>query len=199
MNFISETFSDLLHIFSMYEKLLHNKENKLNFLILFFIKNQFTISQILNMKNKDYTMLEEQRTLSILKPDAISRRLIGKIVTRFEDADLRVIAMRFIKLTRENAELFYLIHKTRPFFKDLVEFMISGPILVQVLQGVDAIQKNRDLMGNTDPRKASPGTIRGDLASSIESNLVHGSDSRETAAFEISFFFPEIEILEFSC
>ncbi len=143
---------------------------------------------------KDNSVMKKQQTLSILKPDAVSRGLIGKILTRFEDAGLKIIAVRSLKLTKEHAELFYAVHKSRSFFKDLVKFMISGPIIVQILEGFEAIQKNRDLMGDTDPKKAKPGTIRKDFADSIESNLVHGSDSEETAIQEISFFFSTLEI-----
>ena len=135
-----------------------------------------------------------QRTLSIIKPDAVAKNVIGQIVGRFEQAGLKVIAARLTQLSRADAERFYAVHAARPFFKDLVDFMISGPVFVQVLEGEDAIQKNRDLMGATDPKKAEAGTIRADFADSIDANAVHGSDAPETAAVEVAFFFPEINI-----
>jgi nucleoside-diphosphate kinase len=135
-----------------------------------------------------------ERTLSILKPDAVAKNVIGKIYTRFEDAGLKVIAARMMQLSRADAEGFYAVHRERPFFKDLVDFMISGPVMVQVLEGEGAIQKNRDLMGATDPRKAAPGTIRADFADSIDANAVHGSDAAETARAEVAFFFPAMNI-----
>jgi nucleoside-diphosphate kinase len=135
-----------------------------------------------------------ERTLSIIKPDAVAKNVIGQIYTRFEQAGLKVVAARMMHLSRAAAEGFYAVHKERPFFKDLVEFMVSGPVMVQVLEGEDAIQKNRDLMGATDPRNAAPGTIRADFAQSIDANAVHGSDSRETAAIEIGYFFPAFEV-----
>ena len=133
-----------------------------------------------------------ERTLSIIKPDAVAKNVIGKIVTRFEDAGLKVVAARFQQLSRDDAERFYAVHKERPFFKDLVDFMISGPVFVQALEGESAIQKNRDLMGATDPKKAEKGTISADFADSIDANAVHGSDAADTAANEIAFFFPEL-------
>ena len=135
-----------------------------------------------------------ERTLSIVKPDAVAKNVIGEIYTRFERAGLKVVAARMLQLSRAEAEGFYAVHKERPFFKDLVEFMTSGPVMVQVLQGEDAIQKNRELMGATDPKKADKGTIRADFAQSIDANAVHGSDSAENAAVEISYFFPAFEI-----
>ena len=135
-----------------------------------------------------------ERTLSIIKPDAVAKNVIGKIYSRFEEAGLKIVAARMTQLTREQAEGFYAAHKERPFFKDLVDFMVSGPVFVQVLEGESAIQKNRDLMGATDPKKAAPGTIRADFADSIDANAVHGSDAPETAAVEVAFFFPEINI-----
>ncbi len=135
-----------------------------------------------------------ERTFSIIKPDAVAKNAIGRIVARFEATGLKVIAARMMHLSRAQAEGFYAVHRERPFFKDLVEFMISGPVLVQVLQGDSAIQKNRDLMGATDPKKAAKGTIRADFAESIDANAVHGSDAPETARSEIAFFFPEYEI-----
>ena len=130
-----------------------------------------------------------QRTLSIIKPDAVAKNVIGQIVARFEQAGLKVVAARMQQLSRADAERFYAVHSARPFFKDLVDFMISGPVFVQVLEGENAIQKNRDLMGATDPKKAEAGTIRADFADSIDANAVHGSDAAETAAAEIGFFF----------
>jgi nucleoside-diphosphate kinase len=131
-----------------------------------------------------------ERTLSIIKPDAVAKNCIGKILDRFETAGLKVVAARMMHLSRAEAEGFYAVHKERPFFKDLVDFMVSGPVLVQVLEGPDAIARNRELMGATDPKKAAPGTIRADFADSIDANAVHGSDSAENAAIEIAFFFP---------
>ncbi len=135
-----------------------------------------------------------ERTLSIIKPDAVAKNVIGQIISRFEGAGLKVVAARLTQLSRDEAERFYAVHKERPFFKDLVGFMVSGPVFVQVLEGENAIQKNRDLMGATDPKKADPGTIRADFAESIDANAVHGSDGPDTARQEIAFFFPEIEI-----
>lgn len=137
-----------------------------------------------------------ERTLSIIKPDAVGKNLIGKIITRFEDAGLRVIAAKMLQLSRQQAEGFYEIHKARPFFKDLVEFMISGPVLVQVLEGSNAVTKNRDIMGATNPKDAVPGTIRKDFAASIDENAVHGSDSLDNAKTEIAFFFTAVELCE---
>ena len=135
-----------------------------------------------------------ERTLSIIKPDAVAKNVIGEIYTRFERAGLSVIAARMMQLSQAQAEGFYAVHRARPFFKDLVDFMMSGPVMIQVLEGEDAIQKNRDLMGATDPKKAEKGTIRADFAQSIDANAVHGSDSSETAAAEVAFFFPTFEI-----
>lgn len=132
-----------------------------------------------------------QRTLSIIKPDAVAKNVIGQIYTRFENAGLKIIAARMMHLSREQAEAFYAVHKERPFFNDLVEFMISGPVMVQCLEGDDAIMKNRDLMGATNPAEAAEGTIRKDFADSIDANAVHGSDAPETAAVEIDFFFKD--------
>lgn len=134
-----------------------------------------------------------ERTLSIIKPDAVAKNVIGKIVSRFEAAGLKIVAARFTHLSRDQAEQFYAVHKERPFFKDLVTFMISGPVFVQALEGDNAIAKNRDLMGATDPKKAEKGTIRADFADSIDANAVHGSDAVETATAEIAFFFPELK------
>src|SRR5215208_6650860 len=130
-----------------------------------------------------------ERTLSIVKPDAVRKNVIGQILARFEKAGLRIIAARMMHLSRAEAEGFYAVHRQRPFFKDLVDFMISGPVLVQVLEGENAVAKNRELMGATDPKKAEKGTIRADFADSIDANAVHGSDGAETAAVEIAFFF----------
>jgi nucleoside-diphosphate kinase len=135
-----------------------------------------------------------ERTLSIIKPDAVRKNVIGKILARFEGAGLRIAAARMMRLSRSEAEAFYGVHRERPFFKDLVEFMISGPIMVQVLEGEGAILKNRELMGATDPKKAAAGTIRADFADSIDANAVHGSDSEETARAEVAFFFPTMTI-----
>lgn len=135
-----------------------------------------------------------ERTLSIIKPDAVAKNLIGKIYSRFETNGLKIVAARMIHLSRQEAEGFYSVHRERPFFKHLVEFMISGPVMVQVLEGASAILKNRDLMGATDPKKAEKGTIRADFAASIDANAVHGSDSPETAAVEIAYFFPALNI-----
>lgn len=135
-----------------------------------------------------------ERTLSIVKPDAVAKNVIGQIYSRFENAGLKIIAARMMQLSRAEAEGFYAVHKERPFFKDLVEFMISGPVMVQVLEGENAIVKNRELMGATDPKKADKGTIRADFADSIDANAVHGSDAPETAAVEIAYFFPSMQI-----
>jgi nucleoside-diphosphate kinase len=135
-----------------------------------------------------------EQTLSIIKPDAVQKNAIGQILARFEQAGLRIVAARMMSLSRRQAEGFYAVHKGRPFFKDLVDFMTSGPVVVQVLEGEDAIQKNRELMGATDPRKAAQGTIRADFAQSIDANAVHGSDSPQTAVSEIAYFFSTLEI-----
>jgi nucleoside-diphosphate kinase len=135
-----------------------------------------------------------ERTLSIIKPDGVGRNLIGEVVRRFEEVGLQVVAARMMHLTQGEAEGFYAVHRERPFFKDLVRFMTSGPVMLQVLQGEDAIAKNREVMGATDPKKAEPGTIRADLATSIDENIVHGSDAPLTAAREIAYFFREIEV-----
>ena len=135
-----------------------------------------------------------ERTLSIIKPDAVAKGVIGKILSRFEDNGLRVAATKKLQLSQQDAEAFYAVHAERPFFKDLVEFMISGPVVVTVLEGDAAMQKNRDLMGATNPAEAEAGTIRADFAESIDANAVHGSDSVENAAIEIAFFFAEREI-----
>jgi nucleoside-diphosphate kinase len=135
-----------------------------------------------------------EQTLSIIKPDAVQKNAIGQIMARFEKAGLRIVAARMKHLSRKEAEGFYAVHRERPFFKDLVEFMISGPVLVQVLEGENAIAKNRDLMGATDPKKAAKGTIRADFADSIDANAVHGSDGAETARTEIAYFFKPNEV-----
>jgi nucleoside-diphosphate kinase len=135
-----------------------------------------------------------ERTLSIIKPDAVAKNVIGQIYTRFENAGLKIAAARMMHLSRAEAEGFYAVHKERPFFNDLVSFMISGPVIVQVLEGENAILKNRELMGATDPKKADKGTIRADFADSIDANAVHGSDAPETAAVEIAYFFPSMNV-----
>ena len=135
-----------------------------------------------------------ERTLSIIKPDAVAKNVIGQIYTRFESNGLKIVASKMKWLSRQEAEAFYAVHKERPFFKDLVDFMVSGPVQVQVLEGENAITKNRELMGATDPKKAAKGTIRADFAQSIDANAVHGSDSPETAAVEIAFFFPQMNV-----
>jgi nucleoside-diphosphate kinase len=133
-----------------------------------------------------------QRTFSIIKPDAVQKNVIGKILTRFEDNGLKIIATRMAQLTKDDAEQFYAIHKERPFYGELCQYMTSGPVVLSVLEGENAVLKNRDLMGATDPKKAEPGTIRADFADSISANAVHGSDSAENAAIEIAQFFPEL-------
>ena len=135
-----------------------------------------------------------ERTLSIIKPDAVKKQAIGKILARFEAAGLRIVAARMMHLSREQAEGFYAVHRQRPFFRDLVQFMTSGPVLIQVLEGENAIAKNRELMGATDPRKAERGTIRADFADSIDANAVHGSDSPDSARMEVAYFFPACEV-----
>ena len=135
-----------------------------------------------------------ERTLSIIKPDAVAKNVIGQIYARFEAAGLKVVAAKLVHLSRSEAEAFYGVHKERPFFKDLVDFMISGPVMIQALEGENAVLKHRDLMGATDPKKAATGTIRADFAESIDANAVHGSDAVETAQIEIGFFFPGMNI-----
>jgi len=136
-----------------------------------------------------------ERTLSIIKPDAVGKNVIGQIYARFEAAGLKIVAARMRQLSQAEAEGFYAVHRERPFFRDLVKFMISGPVMIQVLEGEDAIARNRELMGATDPKKAAKGTIRADFAESIDANAVHGSDAPETARTEIAYFFPALEIL----
>ena len=135
-----------------------------------------------------------ERTLSIIKPDAVAKNVIGEVYRRFETAGLRIVAARMRRLSQAEAEGFYAVHRERPFFKDLVKYMTSGPVVVQVLEGENAVLKNREIMGATDPKKAAPGTIRADLAQSIEANTVHGSDAPETAAVAIAYFFRTTEI-----
>ena len=135
-----------------------------------------------------------ERTLSIIKPDGVGRNLIGEVYRRFEAAGLRIVAARMLRLSQAEAEAFYSVHEERPFYRDLVRYMTSGPVIVQVLEGDAAVARNRDIMGATDPKKAAKGTIRADLADSIEQNVVHGSDAAESAAHEIGFFFRDIEI-----
>ncbi len=138
-----------------------------------------------------------ERTLSIIKPDAVAQNVIGQIYTRFENAGLKIVAAQMRQLSRQEAEGFYAVHRERPFFKDLVEFMISGPVMIQALEGENAIAKNRELMGATDPQKADAGTIRADFAKSIDANAVHGSDAPETAVVEVAYFFPALAV--YSC
>ena len=140
------------------------------------------------------TEVKHERTLSIIKPDAVAKNVIGEIYSRFEKAGLKVVAARMTQLSRAEAEGFYAVHKARPFFNDLVNFMISGPVMIQVLEGDGAILKNRDLMGATDSKKAAAGTIRVDFADSIDANTVHSSDAPETAAVEIAYFFPALNV-----
>ena len=135
-----------------------------------------------------------EKTLSIIKPDAVAKNVIGEIYARFEKSGLKIVAARMTHLSRAEAEGFYAVHKARPFFNDLVTFMISGPVMIQVLEGDGAILKNRDLMGATDPKKAAAGTIRADFADSIDANAVHGSDAPETAAVEIAYYFPALNV-----
>ena len=135
-----------------------------------------------------------ERTLSIIKPDAVAKNVIGKIYTRFENNGLKIVAAKLVQLSQADAEGFYAVHRERPFFKDLVKFMISGPVFVQVLEGEGAVLKNRELMGATNPKEAAPGTIRADFAESIDANAVHGSDSAENAANEIAYFFPASQV-----
>jgi nucleoside-diphosphate kinase len=135
-----------------------------------------------------------ERTFSIVKPDGVARNLIGQVYARFEAAGLKVVAAKLTHLSKAQAEGFYAVHKARPFFNDLVKYMTSGPVVLQVLEGENAVLKNREIMGATDPKKAAPGTIRADLAESIEANTVHGSDSPENAAIEIAYFFAQTEI-----
>ncbi|MDO4776646.1 MAG: nucleoside-diphosphate kinase [Cardiobacteriaceae bacterium] len=137
-----------------------------------------------------------ERTLSIVKPDAVAKNVIGEIYSRFEKAGLRIVAAKMKQLSRADAEGFYAVHKERPFFNDLVEFMISGPVMIQVLEGEGAIAKNREVMGATNPKEAAPGTIRADFAESIDANAVHGSDAPETAKAEIAFFFTDAELCQ---
>ena|SRR3990167_2676599 len=151
------------------------------------------IAAILN--NQEIVMAIEY-TLSIIKPDAVAKNVIGKIVSRFEEAGLKVVAAKMLQLTKEQAEAFYAVHKARPFYSALVNFMIQGPVVVQVLRGENAILKNRDIMGATNPKEAKPGTIRADFADSIDANAVHGSDATDTAKQEIAFFFKTDEICD---
>lgn len=141
-------------------------------------------------------MMTKEVTLSIIKPDAVAKNVIGQIYSRFEQADLTVVAAKMVQLSRAQAESFYEVHKARPFFKDLVEFMISGPVMIQALKGENAVAINRDLMGATNPKEAAPGTIRADFADSIDANAVHGSDSLENATREVAFFFEPHELCD---
>jgi nucleoside-diphosphate kinase len=135
-----------------------------------------------------------ERTISIIKPDAVAKNVIGQIYTRFEQAGLKVVAAKMKQLSRQEAEGFYAVHRERPFFNALVDFMVSGPVMIQVLEGENAVAKNRELMGATNPKDAAPGTIRADFADSIDANAVHGSDSQENAAIEIAYFFPQTDV-----
>ncbi|HSC05516.1 MAG TPA: nucleoside-diphosphate kinase [Steroidobacteraceae bacterium] len=135
-----------------------------------------------------------ERTLSIVKPDGVQKNLIGEVYRRFEQAGLRIVGARMLQLSQSQAEGFYAVHRERPFYRDLVRYMTSGPVIVQVLEGENAVARNREIMGATDPRKAAPGTIRADFAASIEQNVVHGSDAADTAAREIAFFFSESDL-----
>ncbi len=135
-----------------------------------------------------------EHTLSIIKPDAVARNIIGKIYSRFEDQGLQIVAAKMVRMTREQAEVFYAVHRERPFYEELIAYMTSGPVMVQVLEGENAIAKNREIMGATDPKKAAPGTIRADFAESVTNNAVHGSDAAETAAHEIAFFFGQFDL-----
>jgi nucleoside-diphosphate kinase len=158
------------------------------------VVNSYVLDLGLNsLKTLEKSMAVE-RTLSIVKPDAVAKNVIGKIYSRFESNGLRVVAAKMAHLSQREAEGFYAVHRERPFFRDLVQFMISGPVMIQVLEGESAIAKNRELMGATDPKKADPGTIRADFAESIDANAVHGSDSAANAATEIAYFFPAAEI-----
>src|SRR5512145_1577187 len=143
---------------------------------------------------EDAVEMALERTFSIIKPDAVAKNAIGQILARFEAAGLKIVAARMMHLSRAQAEGFYAVHRERPFFKDLVDFMVSGPVLVQVLEGDNAIARNRELMGATDPKKAAKGTIRADFAESIDANAVHGSDGPDTAKTEIAYFFPACEV-----
>lgn len=138
--------------------------------------------------------MSKEQTLSIIKPDAVQKNHIGEILSRFEKAGLKIAALKMKQLSREEAEGFYAVHKERPFFKDLVDFMVSGPVVISVLEGESAIQKNRDLMGATNPKEAAPGTIRADFAESIDANAVHGSDGPDTAKVEVAYFFEKQEV-----
>lgn len=140
--------------------------------------------------------MSKELTLSIIKPDAVKKSVIGKIYTKFEEAGLQIVAAKMTHLSREKAEAFYGVHKERPFFNDLVNFMISGPVMIQVLEGENAILKHRDIMGATNPKEAAPGTIRAEFADSIDANAVHGSDASDTAAVEIAFFFEPHELCQ---
>jgi nucleoside-diphosphate kinase len=154
---------------------------------------KYRVKLFIEVQNSEICMALE-RTLSIIKPDAVAKNVIGKIYSRFETNGLKIIAARMLQLSRAEAEGFYAVHKGRPFFNDLVAFMISGPVMVQALEGENAITKNRDLMGATDPKKAEKGTIRADFADSIDANAVHGSDAPETAKTEIAYFFPTLNV-----
>ncbi len=159
-----------------------------SFFLLFCILCSFTQPEDISMK--------KEQTLSIIKPDGVGKNVIGKVIDRFETAGLQIVAAKMIQLSKKDAEKFYEIHKERPFYKDLVNFMTSGPVLVMVLEGPNAVKKNREVMGETDPKKAAAGTIRKDFATTIDENVVHGSDSVENAKIEIGFFFAGRDIVE---
>lgn len=163
-----------------------------------FLRSQPRHAAPSNLQTPFYSFEEKQmaieRTLSIIKPDAVAKNVIGKIYSRFETNGLKIVAAQMRQLSQAEAEGFYAVHRERPFFADLVKFMTSGPVMIQVLEGEGAILKNRELMGATDPKKAAPGTIRADFAESIDANAVHGSDAPETAAVEIAYFFPALAI-----
>jgi nucleoside-diphosphate kinase len=160
----------------------------------FGLRQGFLLKYSLDLLNLVEYLMPVERTLSIVKPDAVKKNVIGEIYSRFESNGLKVIAARMLHLSQAEAEGFYAVHRHRPFFNDLVQFMISGPVMVQVLEGEGAIKKNRDLMGATDPKAAEKGTIRADFADSIDANAVHGSDSPETAAVEIAYYFSGLDI-----
>lgn len=162
--------------------------------VVFLLFRFISGSAKLSVQKLKETTMQKERTLSIVKPDAVKKNHIGAILSRFEGQGLKIVAAKMVHLTRAQAEAFYAVHKERPFYKNLVEFMISGPVLVSVLEGENAIAKNRDIMGATDPKKANPGTIRADFAASIDENAVHGSDAADTARTEIMFFFNEREL-----
>ncbi len=169
----------------MYKKIL---------IIVLLILLQLNVAHATEIKQKSENKMILERTLSIIKPDGVANNLIGKINSKLESCGLKIVAMKMTQLTRAEAEGFYAVHKARPFFKDLVDFMVSGPVVIQVLEGEDAVARNREIMGATNPNDALPGTIRKEFASSIEANCVHGYDSLENSNIEISYFFAETDI-----